>query len=772
MSRPLLVVVCALLTCLPGRAKEQPLAAGQVKMELELLRAPALAVAEAIFAGMSDAALRKDVLAGGAQSVLRCSVTGAPDEELRDDKLKTTEEPVVWEYAQLHQARAYAAKKGEAQPDLEEDCDRETHVEGHSLTAKVEPVKSGVLAEIEFRWAGPPVIRPVTSWPVQGLTPRLVQDRNWEFTLRRRLSGETPRLLAIAPEPPGADGLPTGFVFLAFGKAASAAAPSDIADETTPRAVQCWTLDVPHATAQPWLSQRTDPRGDEAQFRKLLRGAKRPGGAVLVGLQVMREDVNDDPNEVSFVDSRLAWNESRGYEPSDTRWASFVPMPNDSHSSAVAQRLELQGDIATLTLPLGGVQWLRWHGSTRGAVDEPAGVENSVTGSTESSFFCGRVPGRVFLVRATTPGPLTRLTFTRIVAPPRERRHAHETMFTVVETPVEPWLPQLVKGGDVAKLLPELTAAGDAVIVHREVVTIAGSADGKVESEWPWQSFADYLNPSIHDGKLCFNPRFVSGASPGVRMELSKRMCAATFRGPPVSRRFGFWLEGVAGFDAASSQIALSEWPHLEVATEAPLPPGQEVIIAVSQGRSWSDPGKAVLQWVLARRTEIPGSVRAEPEGSPPPVVPVVSFTITDANGVVEEHLTLRGSALRSGREVESLLLRRNQGFKDSAAVPDAERKMSSQPGFGRMLDGVEISINAGQWSLTHSRGPAKKITEHLLAFTEQPLQGGDYKMEDIPVACERLVIHQEKLTGKLPAPGTSLEEWLDGVRTLTVRVP
>ena len=233
-----------------------------MKLDLELLRAPALAVAEAIFAGTGDAALRKKMLAGGGTTVLRCSVTGAPDAELRDEKLKTTQEPVVWEYTQLREAQAYAAKKGEAQPDLEKDCDSETHVEGHSLTATLEPVKSGVVAEIGFRWAGPPVTRPVTSWPVKGRTARLIQDRNWEFSLRRRLTGNTQRLLAVAPEPPLADGLPTGFVFLAFGKAASVAAPSDIAEETTPRAVQCWTLDVPHAVAQPWLSQRTDPRGD------------------------------------------------------------------------------------------------------------------------------------------------------------------------------------------------------------------------------------------------------------------------------------------------------------------------------------------------------------------------------------------------------------------------------------------------------------------------------------------------------------------------------
>jgi hypothetical protein len=767
MNRPLFVAVSAFIGCIQGQA----FAAGQVKLELELLRAPALEVAEAIFAGKGDAALRKSVLASGAKSVLRCAVTGAPDEELRDDKLKTTQEPVVWEYAQLRQARAYAAKRGEALPDLEEDCDSETHVEGHSLTATLELVKSGVLAEIGFRWAGPPVTRPVTSWPVQGLTPRLVQDRSWEFTLRRRLTGETPRLLAIAPEPPLADGLPTGFVFLAFGKAKSAAAPAELPDETTPRAVQCWTLDVPHATAQPWLSQRTDPRGDEAQFRELLRDARRPGGATLLGFQVLCESLYANDRELSFVDSRLAWLESRGYEPSVTRWMKFVPMPNDSHSSAVAQRLELQGDTAAHTLPIGGVQWTRWHGSTRGAVDEPAGVENSATGSTESSFFNGRVPGRVFLVRSSTLGPLTRLTFTRILAPPRERRHAHETMFTVVETPVEPWLPRLVKGGDLVKLLPELTAAGDAVIVQREVVTIAGSAGGKVESEWPWQSFADYLNPSIHDGKLCFNPRYVSGSSPGVRMELAEWMWAATFRGPPVSRRFGLWLEGVAGHDAASSQITLSEWPHLEVATDAPLPPGKEVIIAVSQIRSWSDPGKEVLHWVLARRTEIPGSHRAEPDGSPPPVAPVVSFTITDALGAVEEHVTLRGSRLLSGREVQSLLLREGQLFQDSADLPHAGKKMLSQPGFGRMLDGVELCINAGEWSLTHSLEPARRITEHLISFTEQPVADGSQKMEDIPVACERLVIKQEKLTGKLPEPGASLEEWLDGDRTLTVRV-
>jgi len=43
--------------------------------------------------------------------------------------------------------------------------------------------------------------------------------------------------------------------------------------------------------------------------------------------------------------------------------------------------------------------------------------------------------------------------------------------------------------------------------------------------------------------------------------------------------------------------------------------------------------------------------------------------------------------------------------------------------------------------------------------------------MEDIGVACERLVIQQEKFTGKLPEPGTSLEEWLDDDRMLTVRV-
>ena len=776
MSRLFLSAVCIVAFTLCGKAmaKEGSLAQGQVKLEVELLRAPALAVAEAIFDGTGDAVLRKKVLAGGATTVLRCAVTGALDVVLRDEKLKTTEEPKVWEYAQLREARAYAAKKSEAQPDLEKDCDSETHVEGHVLTATLEPVKSGVLAKIEFRWAGPLVTRPVTSWPVQRLTARLLQDRTWEFALRRRLTGETPRLLAIAPEPPLADGLPTGFVFLAFGKAVSAAAPSDIAEETTTRTVQCWTLDVPHAAAQSWLSQRTDPRDDEAQCRKLLRAAKRPGGATLLGFQVLSEDMEDEFRDESFVDSRLAWQESRGYEPCDTRWVTFVPNPNDSHYSTVAQRLALQGDTAAHTLPIGGVQWIRWHGSTRGAVDEPAGVENSATGSMESGFFNGRMPGRVFLVRATILGPLSRLTFTRKVTPQRERRHALETMFTVVETPVAPWLPRLVTGGDLAKLLPELTAAGDAAIVQREVITFMDKLRGKVQSQWPWQSFAqDYLNPSIHDGKLCFNPRYVSGSNPGCSIELESWACSATFRGAPESRRFGFWLEGVAGFDASTSYIALSEWPYLEVSSEALPPPGKEVILAVGQGRSWSDPGKTVLHWVLARRLKIPGTGRAESDGSPP-VVPVSSFTITNANGAVEEHVTLRGSRFLSGREVQNFLpwnVGGEQGFRETAAIPGSWQKMSRQPHFGRMLDGIELSINAGEWMLTHSRAPARKITEYLLSFTEQPVAEGGYKMEDIPVACERLVIQQEKLTGKLPAPGAALEEWLDGDRTLTVRV-
>jgi hypothetical protein len=771
MSRHLLVVVCAIILCGQSRAKEAALGAGQVKMELELLRAPALEVAKLILDGTGDAALRKKVLAAGAKTVLRCALTGAPDEELRDEKLVETQEPKVWEYAQLREAQGYAAKKGEVQPDLEKDCDSESHVEGHVLTATLEPVKSGVLARIGFRWAGTPVIRPITSWPVKGRTARLVQDRTWEFSLRRRLTIDAPRLLAIEPEPPLADGLPTGFVFLAFGKVASATAPADLPDETTPRSVQCWTLDVPHAAAQPWLSQRTGPRGDEAQFQKLLRDIRRPGGATLLGLQVLCENLYANSREQSSVDSRLAWSESRGYEPSDTRWVSFVPNPNDSHSSAVAQRLELQDDIAALTLPIGGVQWTRWHGSTRGAVDEPAGVENSATGSMESPFFNGRTPGRVFLVRASTLGPVTRLTFTRIIAPPRERRHAHETMFSVVETPVEPWLPRLVKGGDLAKLLPELTAAGDAVIVQREVMIFAAGQRAKVQSQWPWQSFAeDYLNPSIHDGKLCFNPRFVSDSSPGCSIELDQWACSATFRGPPVSRHFGFWLDGVAGFDAATSSIALSEWPHLEISSEALLPPGQEVILAASLGRSWSDPGKTVLHWVLARRLEIPGSGRAKSDALLPPV-PVTSFTITGANGTVEEHVTLRGSQFRNGREVQSPLLREGQLFQDSADLPHAGKKMLSQPGFGRMLDGMFLEVRDGQWSLTRSRAPARKITEHLLSFTEQPLADGGYEMKDIPVGCERLVIEQEKFTGRLPSPGASVEEWLDGDRTLTVRV-
>lgn len=771
-------------------------AAGQVALEVELLRAPVQAVAEGVFAGSGDpaedAAFRERLLTAGATAVLRCSVRGAAGQELEENKLETTIEPLIFVFSQLWHQQGAATKEGKELPQMTlEDYEgyAETHETGHYLHASLTPAEGGILAQIHFRWMGTPVIREITSWPVQGKVARVIHDRKWETTAKLTFSLNQAVLLAAAPEPPEAEGKPTGFMLLAFVKAAAgAASPAAIKNKggeedgfdsgSGAQTVQAWTLEAPAALVYPWLAQRRDPAGDGEQFAKWLPAAAagKSGEPSLVSLEVLRQ-----PGELNadyFVDSRLEWQEPRGFEPADTRDVKFVPVPNECRPSAVAHRLECRDAAAILTLPSGEMKRTRWYGSTRGAKDEPVGVETCLNGSSEGGLFTGREPGKIFLAAAHPHGTNMRLVFVRTLGSAASGVSSDEHTLTILETPPDPWLPRLTAGPDSAPLVPELIAAaaeGRAAVLHDEVC-VRGPMGWKREATRPWLCFVEYLNPSIHDGKFCFNPRFVYGSAPDGKLEMEQdgRM-DLTVSGEPVDRHFGLWLTGLPDYNAENSGVSLPEWPELHLQGLAPLPPGRQMILAVSLGRSWKDPAQRVLHWFILRRSPLTGRNHLD-AGDPLPPLPVTSLTIQGKDGAVLEHVTLAGTGdFHDGRLIQTIQPEKLYGDYDFVeTVPADVGGPGTDTGYQSIvqtLDGTAVTLYDGQWTLRRSQEHARKITSSVTGQTEQPLDGGYAPAEPAAVSCERLVLRRENFKGALPAAGASATQELEGGRRLTVRV-
>jgi hypothetical protein len=758
---------------------------GHARLELELLRAPMPFVANAILEcsddHAGDAALRERLLASGATKVMECAVTGPHGDNLKDRKLKITKEYPLFVYASLREQHAYDEKKGKPLSKIEEEDDGGTHAEGYSLEASLDECEGGTFTRVGFEWSGPPVIRPVNSWPLKNYETRIIQDRVWTLSTRRTLVSGERCLLAVAPEPPLADGNNTGFVFLAFGTVTTAPPEPTPYRDADPRTLQCWTLEMPADAARCWLAARTGPAGDDALCRTLLREGVRTGAASLFNVMMLRTDrATVISGHTDSVESRLSWDEPMGFEPSHTQFLPFIPNPNDTHARSVAQRLEVEGSAAELHLPADGVKWARWHGATRGALDEPAGVESSATGSSVCDFF-RRTPGRFFLANAHTCGPKVRLTIARAFYPAKEEQASSEYTIQILETPPVPWLPRLVAGVELESLIPELTASltnGGAAMLHTEICNTGEFTRWRREDTWPWMAIArDYINPHIHSGKLRFNPRAMDDSTPACTMEAEiGTNFHGTFSGEPVSRRFGFWLKDVPGYSAETSVFSLTEWPQFGMMSSAVLPADRTLLLHVSLGRSRAHPEQPALHWVLFRSTEFHGDL-FDIEHRLGSVPPAASFTITDPQGTVLTHATLpaSGASVSDGRMIQSLEPRQNARGPDFAepaapAAPDDFDAMNGQISISSILDGVELKISDGQWTLEHSLAPARKITETLLVHTEPP-SGSDDTKEKVPVSCERLVLRREKLTGTLPAPGGSAVQALDGGRTLTVRV-
>jgi hypothetical protein len=374
-----------------------------------------------------------------------------------------------------------------------------------------------------------------------------------------------------------------------------------------------------------------------------------------------------------------------------------------------------------------------------------------------------------------------RLTFVRNFFPDGYAQRSHEHTLQMLETPVEPWLLRFTAGEALTSFLPDLTAAtagGRAALLHTELCTFAvnGGWGWKRVDTQPWMSFADYMNPSIHDGRFCFNPRYVTGSIPACLMEAGVWGYNATVCGEPVRRRFGLWLTDAPGYSAETSAISLSEWPRLAMSSLVNVPRGRDLVLHASLGRSWSHPEQAALHWLLFRNAG-PSPATAEDEAPAVPVPPTVSFTITGSDGAVSRFLTLPAgtASIEDGRMVQTLEPRAvdTKFYFQETVPPDAPgggKTMDGQPTIAMQLDGTQLNIINGQWTLEHSLVPARKITETLTAMTEQPADG-DYRSENVSVSCERLVMRREKLTGPLPDPGTTTTKVLDGGRTLTVQV-
>ncbi|HWB04070.1 MAG TPA: hypothetical protein VG796_13670 [Verrucomicrobiales bacterium] len=757
--------------------KESPAAGG--RLEVELLRAPAAVVARVLLEGgdgaRDDAARRERLLAKGATVVARSSVTGPYGKDLKFGEMKTIAEPALFEYAAHWQIQGREKKEGKELSPLEKDVSANIHEEGCTLTAMLDVRDEGTRARMQFKWAGAPVVRTANSWPVKDRIAKIIQDRVWTADLQWTGTGSGYRLLAAAPEPPGADGNFTGFVYVAFGKMPGSVRKADAAGPSPRRMTQCWTFEMPGEVARTWLADRKGAAGDEQKLRSLLSENEGAKTALLNGVYGLGHDHKENVEGTGRVHSGLEWEEPIGFEPPDTRAVRFVPVPNDADRRSVAYQFATDYD-ANLTMPATGVKWVRWHGATRGAVDEPTGVESSATGLGEFRFPLERTPGRVFLANVHSFGAKARLTFARTFFPKKALSPACEIAIQILETPADPWLTRLAGGGSMESFIPELKNAltnGGAEVIHTEFCTLTLS--WKRGDTWPWMAIApDYLNPSIHDGRFCYNPRSITGSSPACQMEAENLGAFhATVCGEPVSQRLGLWLPDTPGYTSENSHISLSSWPQFTMAINALLPRDRDLLLHASLGRSWSNPEKTALHWLLYRRMKLPDG--AGDYGAPPAELPPeASFTITSANGAVLTHVTLPAvsASVGDGRMLQTVEPGGEKSFQD--AVPkepqEGRKTMDGQPDIASMLDGIEVNVSEGKWTLKHSPAPARRITETLTAMTEQPA-GDNYESKPVSVSVERLVMQRETLTGTLPARGASATQALEGGRTLTVRV-
>jgi hypothetical protein len=287
----------------------------------------------------------------------------------------------------------------------------------------------------------------------------------------------------------------------------------------------------------------------------------------------------------------------------------------------------------------------------------------------------------------------------------------------------------------------------------------------------------DYINPCIHDGKFCFNPRFSTGSNPACLMEMSEASgLNATLCGEPVKESFGLWLPDVPGFKAETSRLPLSAWAHFKVQTDLPLPQGGDFLVQASLGHAWHHPEQPALHWFLFRSERLPDTPAIEPA----PVVAepsLASFTVTNAEGRILTHVTLPVSGtLEDGRMLQSLEPRKvdpKHYFQEVVPpeAPDGGKTMDDKLEVSTMLDGTRLAITDGAWTLERSLAPARKITETLTAVTEDCDDKGDFKSAPIQVSCERFVLKRETVTGRLPTAGNSMTLVLKDDSRLTVRV-
>jgi hypothetical protein len=745
----------------------------QGRLELELLRAPTRVVARALLEEGktgNDAALREHLFKEGATKVVRCRVEGPYGKRLKTGEMRITKEPRLFEYAEHWQTQAQERKEGKPLSPM--DVEGTEHEEGTTFTATLDETDAGTQAQMRFERAETPGVRQVPTWPVKDRIAKVIQDRQWVAVAEWTATGGGYRLVAMAPEPPLADGSATGFVYAAFAKVTASKRTQPISEKSAPQATQCWSIELPAETARQWLATRKGTSGDEKQLRRLLvDDATKNNPAVLTGVYALRGDTRDP----GFVHSGLEWGEALGFESPDTRYAPFIPVPNDTHSAGVVHRMAVEEKRGHLTLPGGPVKWQRWHGGTRGAVDEPAGVESSATGSAEMEFPARRESGRVFLTNAHTRGAKMQLTFVRSFFSTGDLFAGTGNTIQILETPADPWLPRLTAGKPLTAFTPDLITAvadGGASVLHTEYYTFENSWNQ--ETTWPRVAIAvDYISPSILDGKFFFTPRSITRSSPAWKLETN---CSGTFTaslcGEPVGRKFGLWLPGVPGYSAETSTVPLSEWPQLDMSVGVPAQ-GADSVLHASLGRSWRNPEQEAIHFVLYRSLDVPRAGFSVPAEAPPSA----SFTITSSVGAVLAWAALpaTGASVGDGRMLQSLEPRvavPEQYFQEAvpANAPDGGKSMDGLPKISSAFDGMRVSLGDGRWTLERSIAPARKITETLTLKTSQDA-GGELRFESIPVSCERLVLRREKLTGMLPSPGGETTQALDGGRTLTVRV-
>ena len=734
----------------------------------------------------SDLTLLETVLANPATCIVtRASVAGPEQQPLTHSNPKPVTFYLIQDVASMWEQSQSEHFTGKLDDDesWRADC-------GTELTATLQLADRKLEADLHFKWTPDPVRRPYTSYPVKVPGAAAVAFfQPWEFAIKTKLTHGI-SLLAASPESTGPDSqeLHSGSMLMAFGRAGTAGdplRPPDSASSGTP--LQSWTFDVPLPAGNALLRERRSDADDVFLLQRLSTDK----AATLVSCAAIAS-----PAEESSVSSLLTGHTARGFVPSGCR--EFRAIACESMAAEIEHRMEVtDADLIENLLvvrlktnhPAAPMRWEKWHGSTIGARDEPAGVETALCGEDVWEGNLHLRPNQALLGSARTIGDRVRFTFFCWVrdappGPPHTSLPPQPPFYVrILETPVHPWL-ELSGQPRRAELYARLEKALDTGEAKLLNLTLHQAQDNAYRSQSAsGMSFLlhdCYMNTSIRGDHWFYNPRFAISRSLGMRAEFQPTKGPATteFIDMAGRQRYALWLPHSPLHTRENSGIErpiLFQTTCNYLGTTHP----QESAFAVVLAPASTLRKEPALRWILrssSASTALPPSAV---------ILEEIEYTLIQSNEPCPTHpeplrANPAGKVLafqRAGTATYVSCFLKWDG-PDNQCSPDSAAKgtppgttFQDQADFLDTRCGLQVTCAGNQWTATY-RPPPKIITTELLGMDETPpVEGIPWTARQIRVSCESPHYEAEaKAAGPLPPTGSQACQTLGNGRILIVR--